>query len=500
MKALSHINRTLPQSQPTSAWLRKLFSFACLATSDLLTVLAALAAVVFLRNFVLPHIFPQLGPDSFPFAHYLNLWWLFPLWLGFFAYEGLYTHRMAFWDEFRSLWKAITLAGFSAFAIVALGKLSEEISRLVLFLHWGTLLLLLPLARWGTKRLLFQLGLWKKPVIILGAAQTGALTLQALNQEPSLGYEVVGFLDDDLQKQGQTVGEYHGQAVRVLGPLNLAQQLLEQNIARDVIIAITSLSPAKLAEVVNSLQGKAETIRIVPNFFGLPTLEAQVDHMLGGQALLLSIPNNLAKPWNIWLKRGFDLIVSGVITIATLPLMSLLVLLIRLDSPGSAFYTHERLGRNGRVFRCHKFRSMYVDADEKLTDHLEANPQLRAEWETYKKLKSCDPRVTRVGKFMRRWSLDELPQLFNVLKGEMSLVGPRPYLLRERESMEAHTETILSAWPGMTGLWQVSGKNELSFERRLYLESWYVRNWSLWLDLMVLLKTCKTVLRREGAY
>lgn len=490
----------MQRSQSASAWLRKLFSFACLAASDLSTVLGALAAVVFLRNFALPRVFPQLGPDSFPFGHYLSLWWLLLLYLGFFFYEGLYTRRLTFWDELRSLWKAITLASFSTLAIVALGKLSEEVSRLVLVLHWGGLLFVLPFARLGAKKLLFHFGLWRKPVLILGASQTGALTLQALNSEPHLGYEVVGFLDDDSQKQGQVVGQCNGRTVKVIGTLADASRLLEQGVVRDVIVAITSLPPAKLAALVNELQRKAETIRIIPNFFGLPVLEAQVDHLLDGQALLLSIPNNLAKPWNLWLKRGFDLAVGGLITIIALPLMGVLALLIRLDSRGPALFTHERLGRRGRIFRCYKFRSMYVNADEKLAEYLEANPQLRAEWETYKKLKSADPRVTRMGRFIRRWSLDELPQLFNVLKGEVSLVGPRPYLPREQTNMGTHAETILSTWPGMTGLWQVSGKNELPFERRLYLESWYVRNWSLWLDLIVLFKTFKTVLRREGAY
>jgi undecaprenyl-phosphate galactose phosphotransferase len=164
------------------------------------------------------------------------------------------------------------------------------------------------------------------------------------------------------------------------------------------------------------------------------------------------------------------------------------------------FFRQERMGRGRRLFRCVKFRTMYVDGDARLHAHLRARPERRAEWERFRKLKSFDPRVTRVGRVLRRLSIDELPQLINVWRNEMSLVGPRPYLPVEAERMGDFRETVLKAPPGITGLWQVSGRNDLTFEQRLRLDEYYVRNWSLWMDVVVLLKTVTAVLRRHGAY
>ncbi|MBN1637247.1 MAG: sugar transferase, partial [Deltaproteobacteria bacterium] len=172
---------------------------------------------------------------------------------------------------------------------------------------------------------------------------------------------------------------------------------------------------------------------------------------------------------------------------------------IKADSPGRVLFMQQRLAQGGGNFNLYKYRSMYTHADRILDEHLKHSQQARLEWETYKKLK-IDPRVTRVGLFIRKWSIDELPQLFNVIKGDMSLVGPRPYLPREVEDMYGHQELILKARPGITGLWQVSGRSSLTFDDRLRLDTFYVRNWSLWLDLSVLFKTFSAIFTRGGAY
>jgi len=208
----------------------------------------------------------------------------------------------------------------------------------------------------------------------------------------------------------------------------------------------------------------------------------------------------LAKPWNRLVKQGFDLLVAGAATVLLVPIWVAAALAIRLDSPGSIFFVHERLGRGGRPFRCLKFRTMYSDGSSRLQRHLAGHPESRREWEQYAKLRSFDPRVTRVGRFLRRSSLDELPQLINVFRGEMSLVGPRPYLPSEIGRIGDAAETVLKAPPGITGLWQVSGRNDVSFEQRLRMDEHYVRNWSLSLDVAVLLRTVGAVLRRRGAY
>jgi lipopolysaccharide/colanic/teichoic acid biosynthesis glycosyltransferase len=183
-----------------------------------------------------------------------------------------------------------------------------------------------------------------------------------------------------------------------------------------------------------------------------------------------------------------------VCILLALPLCLVLAVLIKLDSAGPALFVQERIGYRGGTFWCLKFRTMILDGEEKLAAHLAGNPQAADEWRRYAKLRNYDPRLTRLGRFLRRWSLDELPQLWNILKGEMSLVGPRPYIPQERERISDQISTILSARPGLTGFWQVHGRNHVTLEDRVQLEAWYVRNWTIWLDCIVLAKTFKVVL------
>jgi len=207
---------------------------------------------------------------------------------------------------------------------------------------------------------------------------------------------------------------------------------------------------------------------------------------------------NLAKPRNVFTKRMIDIILSSFAIGILSPLILFVSTKIKRDSKGPVIFSQKRLWKGESTFDFLKFRTMYLDGDEKLTRFLKENPQARKEWEKFAKIKSGDPRITSFGRWLRRHSLDELPQIVNVFRGEMSLVGPRPYLPREFEKMGGYRSTILKTLPGMTGLWQVSGKNELTFEDRLRLEEYYVRNWSLWLDFVILVKTVRVIWRGEG--
>lgn len=186
--------------------------------------------------------------------------------------------------------------------------------------------------------------------------------------------------------------------------------------------------------------------------------------------------------------------------VLALPLMLVLGLLIKIDSPGPVLFTDYRLGRFGAGFSCYKLRTMYLENIDMLQKHWQSNPECKEEWKRYGKLKRNDPRVTRCGKWLRKSSLDELPQLFNVLKGEMSLVGPRPYLIAEQAAMGQFADIILSVYPGVTGLWQVSGRNELEFTERLQIDFKYVHQRSCWLDTWILLRTIIAIISRKGAY
>jgi undecaprenyl-phosphate galactose phosphotransferase len=214
---------------------------------------------------------------------------------------------------------------------------------------------------------------------------------------------------------------------------------------------------------------------------------------------LLKINSNLKSPLNRFAKRIFDAIVSVLILPFLLIIIGIIGILIKLESGGPVLFVQERLKKDKTLFRVYKIRTMYENADETLEEYLREKPQAVEEWNTFKKLRGHDPRVTKIGKFLRATSLDELPQIFNVIRGEMSLVGPRPYLPREESDMKEYIDIILLTLPGITGLWQVSGRNELNFNDRLKLDAWYVQNWSLRLDIVLILKTVYVVITRKGA-
>jgi Undecaprenyl-phosphate galactose phosphotransferase WbaP len=209
--------------------------------------------------------------------------------------------------------------------------------------------------------------------------------------------------------------------------------------------------------------------------------------------------HNFSTLVSIFLKRAMDILISLIFGLVSLPIILLTALLIRLDSPGPIFYKQERMGKDGSKIIIHKFRSMRVNADNILTEYLEKNPLARAEWDQTQKLHD-DPRITRVGKWIREFSVDEMPQLFNILKGEMSLVGPRPILIEQEKLYGDQIDVYRSVRPGLTGFWQVSGRNRTTFHQRTLYDVYYVRNWSIWLDMNILLRTVWVVLSRDGAY
>ena len=426
----------------------------------------------------------------------LKLWWIPVIFILFIAYEQLYVKRYPFWDETRELLKALTVSVVVVFAVVSLGKKSENISRLTVLMLWGYSIFVFPLFRYFGKKLLYKLGVWRRNLLILGAGRAGVGTAKGLQGDEHLGYEVVGFLDD--YKEGFVgVGD---KSIPVLGKISRFKDIIREKNVATVVIAIPSMDKEHLSALANDVHRYVKRIFIVPDLRGIALLNSELYHLFVQQLFLIKVVNNLDSKINQMLKRSFDLLLSLLMLPFLLPIMGLIAFFIKLDSPGSVLFVQERLGRNGNVFRCYKFRTMYENSDELLRDFLEDNPELKTEWDRYKKLKGYDPRVTKIGKFLRKTSLDELPQIFNVLKGDMSLVGPRPYLPREKEDMEGYIDTILMTRPGITGLWQISGRNELTFEDRLKLDTWYVLNWSLWLDVVILFKTIKVVFKREGAY
>jgi len=465
-----------------------------LVLTDIAAIALSLEFAILTRKYLLLHVDARLQPLTFPFAHYLLFGWLWVVPLLFLALEGLYTRRRSLSNEVSHLFKAVALSLIVLLASLALTQQNPLVSRTTILLTAMNLLIFLPFVRYWTKRSLRAVGPWRKRILILGATDMTALAMRGLTSDPFLGYELTGVLDDNPDKRGICIGVSQGTPVHVLGNLSEAREHMERTNSRDVLIAMPGLPEEKLLALVHELQPCCDSIYVVPQLWSLPIMNLQVDGLLHQRVMMLKLSNNLAKPWNGWLKRSVDLLLGAALTLMVLPICAIVALLVKLDSGGPVLFVQERIGYRGRTFCCLKFRTMRVDGEQDLSRYLESNPHAMDEWRKYAKLRQNDPRLTRVGGFLRRWSLDELPQFLNVLKGEMSLVGPRPYLPDERSRIGIDLQSILSARPGMTGLWQVSGRNELTFEDRVTLEAWYVRNWTAWLDCVVFAKTFRTVL------
>jgi undecaprenyl-phosphate galactose phosphotransferase len=487
------LNQNTQREPRPFTYRRQLFCAFCLVQADALAILISLRSAIFLRAYWVPLVDSHVSPLKLPLRHYLGFGWLWLLLVLFLGVEGLYTQRRTLWNEIGHLTKAIASGVMVIFATIELVQRGPVLSRLTILLTGIILLVILPITRYWAKFILGAVGLWRKRILILGGTDTARLAIRGLVSDPVLGYEVVGLLDDDPMRRDTCFGTYRDKPVFVLGSLSDAAAQMDKTRARDVLIAMPDSDDEKLLALVHGLQPRCETIYVVPQLWGLPLMNLKIDGFLRERLMMLKLSNNLAKPWNRALKRTFDVVVGFVMALLALPLCLLLAVLIKLDSGGSVLFVQERLGHNGRNFRCIKFRSMHCECEHILASHLARDPVAADEWRKYAKLRAHDPRLTRVGRFLRRWSLDELPQLLNVLRGDMSLVGPRPYLPRERGRVGVALFTILSSRPGMTGFWQVNGRNRVTLEDRVELEAWYVRNWTVWFDCIILGKTFRAV-------
>lgn len=475
--------------------MRQMLQVLCLVILDLSAFYIALLMAWVVRAEVMPLLTSNLLEFNLSYIYFVSLWWIPLIFIFFIFYETLYHSNQPFWDEAKNLIKAVTLSTLTIMAIVTLGKMSDKVSRLVLIGAWAFSLFIFPLFRLWGKKVLYRTGIWRERVLILGAGKSGTLVAEGLEREKHMGYDIVGFLDDDEEKKGKTIC-----GKKVLGKISHFPKFIHETNIRTVIIAIPSLPLERLSALTANVQNHALSTILIPDLKGVALLNTELRHLFNEEIFLMNIKNNLKSIPNRVLKRLFDMTVSIVSLPILLPFIGIIGAAIRLETPGPAIYAHNRTGKYGKIFRCYKFRTMQRDAEEQLKDILENNETLRSEWEKNWKLKD-DPRITKVGRFLRKTSLDELPQIFNVFKGEMSLVGPRPVTQAEIDDhyME-NAKQCFCVPPGITGLWQVSGRSDTGYEFRVKLDTWYVMNWSLWLDIAILFKTMKVVANREGAY
>jgi len=272
------------------------------------------------------------------------------------------------------------------------------------------------------------------------------------------------------------------------------------NNVQTVFVAITNIEPQYLSNLVTKVQRIVKEVYLVPNIKGIPLMDTELHYLFYQELLMLQIKNNLMNPLNRFFKRVFDLTLTILILPFFIPIFIVIALIIKLDSEGPVLYMHKRIGKDRKDLKVYKFRTMYTDADTRLKHILETDHKAQTEWQLYFKLRD-DPRITRVGKFLRKTSLDETPQLINVLIGNMSLVGPRPVVAEELDLYyKDYAGYYLSILPGVTGLWQVSGRNNTNYDYRVKLDLWYVMNWSLWFDIVILIKTIRVIIKGEGAY
>jgi len=324
--------------------------------------------------------------------------------------------------------------------------------------------------------------------IIVGAGEMGRTVMRTVVARPGLGYHIVGFVDDNPEKGNSNIGRFQG-----LGPIRELPDLIEKENVDEVIITLPWMYHRKIMGVVRACERRNVSAHIVPDLFQMSLSRVDVDD-LGGVPLVGVREVGFGQKVRA-IKRVVDVAVAALGLTLGAPLLGLMAMAIRLDSPGPVIFRQTRVGANGKRFEMYKFRSMYEGAEKKLEELRDLS---EVDGPIFKM--KDDPRVTPVGRVLRRTSLDELPQLWNVLRGDMSLVGPRPPLPCEvGEYMEWHKKR-LEVRPGVTGLWQVSGRSLLSFDEQCLLDIYYIENWSLWLDFQIMLRTVPEVIFGNGAY
>ena len=462
-----------------------------IAGVDYVSLVATLHLATWLRN----RFFLSWGWVDAP-TRWNDTWVYFVIpavYFCFFVSERMYEPHRFLWKRMQGLARACVFATLVLSALNFFVSGEREFSRALLLLSAVLSFVILFIARYAVKRLLGVLGLWQVPVLVVGAGKTAELLDQVFQQDPNMGYRIAGLLEDQPEER-PLAGKYP-----VLGRFADAERVIREYRIRTVVLATPGLPSQEMIELFCRIQHETSDVAIVPDLFGLPVGNLEIETFFDQKLVLLRTRNNMASWLNRLYKELLDLAGALFGLLLFLPIYLLLSVLIYIDSPGPILFSHRRVGRGGREFGCYKFRTMVPDAHAKLQQFLADHPECLQEWEETFKLKD-DPRITRLGRLLRKTSLDELPQFLNVLKGEMSLCGPRPIVQDEVRKYGKFIEDYYLVKPGITGLWQVSGRNDISYDDRVRIDSWYVRNWSVWLDLVILLKTVRYVLSGKGAY
>ena len=440
--------------------------------ADAVALLAAYAIVILIRG--------ALGGEAL-WSHYFRLvpfLAVVPLLICLMdLYPGVLLNPV---EEFRRLTIAITLGVSLVVVATFLVKAANAYSRLI-FVAVIPLAVGLDLsARWLVRTVLPKTSWWGIPTVLVGPLDETEAIQRMVEAHPAVGIRVVDVM--------------HASRTRL--PRRTKDYVAQGSIPYALVIVPSGADPKWLRDVERLVWGCRKII-VIPQSMGLLWSGMHIRDCCG--TVGLSVRRQLLRRWSRVTKRAMDFVFALGGAALILPLVAIISALIKLTSRGPVFYCQERIGEGGRTFRAWKFRTMIENADALLEQYLESDPELRAEWAATHKLRS-DPRVTKIGKLLRQTSLDELPQIWNVIWGEMSLVGPRPIVHDEAVKYGEELDLYRKVRPGITGLWQVSGRSDTTYAGRVAMDVHYVRNWSVWLDVYLLAKTVGVVLRKQGAY
>jgi undecaprenyl-phosphate galactose phosphotransferase len=425
---------------------------------DVLVILISIVSAYYTRQL----FSPLLGIESETLAYYTHQYIVYVFVIVAFWGLHIYKYRHDFWEETYLLGKALLIALVLILSVLVLTKSSEKYSRFIIVLAFVYMGLLIPIFKYIFKKKFFVFGLWGKPAEVLSKDSN---IIQEIFTNRYLGYI------QESHKKSQTV-------------------FLDTN----------SKSIEKIEGKLSEYLYEKKEVIFIPVLKSFNYANTAMLEVFNARTNLVILENSLLKPSNIFIKRIFDACLVLLSFPFLLFIFTIVIYKMKKEEPnGSIFFKQERIGLNGKTFICYKFRSMFEDGEKILETYLQENPQEIENYNIYHKYEN-DPRITKIGAFLRKTSLDELPQIINIVKGEMSFIGPRPYMLNEQEKIGSKIDMVLAVKPGITGLWQVSGRSNIDFNSRVDIDVYYTRNWNLWMDLAIFCKTIKVVLFREGAY
>lgn len=407
-----------------------------------------------------------------------------PLYMGFYYYFKLLSRRMISSNQAFIILKSNFVSLITIFSITFLLKESENYSR-TLFLVFFLTNFFVPIYIYFFKRFFLQMKIFRENIIVVCDNDGSKEVLNWFQKDNSFGFDIKKIINIENRRFSELKDEI--------------KKELEENSYYAAVIDLSHDKNKKTFLFMDLLQKNISRIIILPKLSRIPLFNGEIISSINHKGMAFFVKNNLLNPVDKNIKKIFDYITCYIGIILLLPILFLLYVLVYLDTKGKPIYKQRRIGQNGKSFNIYKFRTMVINSDEVLQKLLESDDKIREEWERDFKLKD-DPRITKLGNFLRKTSLDELPQLINVLQGKMSLVGPRPIIEKEINKYGDYFEYFKAVKPGITGLWQVSGRNDIEYDERVQLDVWYVRNWSVEIDLVILLKTFIVVLSKKGVY